>query len=184
MEALQGRDGDKDDNSLLAVANLDLFQTKSQHASSRNDMWVISILGPLPSYSAARCMVFLYVYIWSLGASKATDTTHALRVPMVIKCPFSRKSSSCTSLWAPLLAVCLLAGCRPLIQYAHIIFPRSDSSARGEKRILSVFLALVMCADAGTGTRRSLSVCVFFVYSVENFIPHGQRRTEGGGEHP
>ena len=35
VEALQGRDGDKDDNSLLAVANLDLFQTKSQHASSR-----------------------------------------------------------------------------------------------------------------------------------------------------
>lgn len=42
VEALQGRDGDKDDNSLLAVANLDLFQTKSQHASSRTS------LGPLP----------------------------------------------------------------------------------------------------------------------------------------
>jgi hypothetical protein len=26
VEALQGRDGDKDDNSLLAVANFDLFQ--------------------------------------------------------------------------------------------------------------------------------------------------------------
>jgi hypothetical protein len=35
VEALQGRDGDKDDNSLLAVANFDLIQIQSQHASSR-----------------------------------------------------------------------------------------------------------------------------------------------------
>lgn len=42
VEALQGRDGDKDDNSLLAVANFDLFKTQNQHASSRTS------LGPLP----------------------------------------------------------------------------------------------------------------------------------------
>lgn len=35
VEALQGRDGDKDDNSLLAVANFELIETQSQHASSR-----------------------------------------------------------------------------------------------------------------------------------------------------
>lgn len=34
VEALQGWDGDKNDNSLLAVANLDL-KIQSQHASSR-----------------------------------------------------------------------------------------------------------------------------------------------------
>lgn len=36
VEALQGWDGDKNDNSLLAVANLDL-KIQSQHASSRID---------------------------------------------------------------------------------------------------------------------------------------------------
>jgi hypothetical protein len=41
VEALQGRDGDKDDNSLLAVADLDLA-INNQHASSRTS------LGPLP----------------------------------------------------------------------------------------------------------------------------------------
>jgi hypothetical protein len=46
VEALQGRDGDKDDNRLLAVANFDLIKTQSQHASSR--MYVPTILGPLP----------------------------------------------------------------------------------------------------------------------------------------
>lgn len=35
VETLQGRDGDKDDYSLLAVANFDLIKTQSQHASSR-----------------------------------------------------------------------------------------------------------------------------------------------------
>ena len=35
VEALQGRNGDKDGNSLLAVANFDLIKTQSQHASSR-----------------------------------------------------------------------------------------------------------------------------------------------------
>jgi hypothetical protein len=29
VEALKGRDGDKDDNSLLAVADLDLWRSKS-----------------------------------------------------------------------------------------------------------------------------------------------------------
>lgn len=37
METGQRRDGDKDDNSLLAVANFDLIKTQSQHASSRTD---------------------------------------------------------------------------------------------------------------------------------------------------
>ena len=44
VETLQGRDGDKDDNCLLAVANFDLVKTQSQHASSR----MLRILGPLP----------------------------------------------------------------------------------------------------------------------------------------
>lgn len=35
VEALQGGDGDKDDNCLLAVANLDLVKIQSQQASSR-----------------------------------------------------------------------------------------------------------------------------------------------------
>jgi len=43
VEAVKGRDGDKDDNSLPAVANFDLIKTKSQHASSRTS------LGPLPA---------------------------------------------------------------------------------------------------------------------------------------
>ena len=48
VEALQGWDGDKDDNSLLAVANLDLFQTQSQHASS----WMtMHSMDRFPSYS-------------------------------------------------------------------------------------------------------------------------------------
>lgn len=47
VEALQGRDGDKDDNSLLAVANLDLIKIQSQHASSRMD----TSLDRFPSYS-------------------------------------------------------------------------------------------------------------------------------------
>lgn len=35
VETSQGGDGDKDDNSLLAVANFDLIKTQSQQASSR-----------------------------------------------------------------------------------------------------------------------------------------------------
>jgi hypothetical protein len=35
VEALKGRDGDKDGNSLLAVADLDLYKIQSQQASSR-----------------------------------------------------------------------------------------------------------------------------------------------------
>lgn len=49
MEALQGRDGDKDDNSLLAVANLDLIKIPSQHASSRTKPWTAS--RPVPQKS-------------------------------------------------------------------------------------------------------------------------------------
>lgn len=49
MEALQGRDGDKDDNCLLAVANFDLFQIQSQHASSR---MTLQSLDRFPPYSA------------------------------------------------------------------------------------------------------------------------------------
>ena len=42
VEALQGRDGDKDDNSLLAVANFDLIKTQvSRRAPGQS-------LGPLP----------------------------------------------------------------------------------------------------------------------------------------
>lgn len=49
VEALQGRDGDKDDNSLLAVANLDLIKIQSQHASSRTKPWTAS--RPVPQKS-------------------------------------------------------------------------------------------------------------------------------------
>jgi len=35
VEALQGRNGDKDDNSLLAVADFNLYTIKNQHASSK-----------------------------------------------------------------------------------------------------------------------------------------------------
>lgn len=49
VEALQGRDGDKDDNSLLAVANLDLVKIPSQHASSRTKPWTAS--RPVPQKS-------------------------------------------------------------------------------------------------------------------------------------
>lgn len=49
VEALQGRDGDKDDNSLLAVANLDLIKIPSQHASSRTKPWTAS--RPVPQKS-------------------------------------------------------------------------------------------------------------------------------------
>lgn len=44
VEALEGWDGDKDDDCLPAVANFDLIKTKSQHASSRTS------LGPLPAH--------------------------------------------------------------------------------------------------------------------------------------
>lgn len=43
VEALQGRDGDKDDNSLLAVANFDLFKIPKS-ACELQDIR----LGPLP----------------------------------------------------------------------------------------------------------------------------------------
>lgn len=49
VEARQGRDGDKDDNSLLAVADLDLFKTNNQHASSRTKPWTAS--RPVPHKS-------------------------------------------------------------------------------------------------------------------------------------
>lgn len=52
VEAMQGRDGDKDDNSLLAVANLDLRKDqRNQHASSRMvffEQGKMPIHGPLP----------------------------------------------------------------------------------------------------------------------------------------
>jgi hypothetical protein len=35
VETLQGRNGDKDDNSLLAVADFNLYAIKNQHASSK-----------------------------------------------------------------------------------------------------------------------------------------------------
>lgn len=35
VETLQGRNGDKDDNSLLAVADFNLYTIKNQHASSK-----------------------------------------------------------------------------------------------------------------------------------------------------
>ena len=35
METLKGRNGDKDDNSLLAVADFNLYAIKNQHASSK-----------------------------------------------------------------------------------------------------------------------------------------------------
>jgi hypothetical protein len=47
VEAGQGRDGDKNDNSLLAVANFDLFKTQSQQASSRTKPWTASRPVPL-----------------------------------------------------------------------------------------------------------------------------------------
>ena len=39
VETGQRGDGDKDDNSLLAVANFDLIKTQSQQASSRTLVW-------------------------------------------------------------------------------------------------------------------------------------------------
>lgn len=48
VEALQGRDGDKDDNCLLAVANFDLFQIQSQHASSRMTPQSLDRSRPIP----------------------------------------------------------------------------------------------------------------------------------------
>jgi len=53
VETGQGGDGDKDDNSLLAVANLDLFKTLSQQASSRFITVLRSVcsLDRFPSYS-------------------------------------------------------------------------------------------------------------------------------------
>lgn len=50
VEALEGWDGDKDDNSLLAVANFDLIKTQSQQASSRTHYKVCS-LDRFPSYT-------------------------------------------------------------------------------------------------------------------------------------
>ena len=46
VEALQGRDGDKDDNSLLAVANFNLLFDQSQHAISISLKW--SAARPIP----------------------------------------------------------------------------------------------------------------------------------------
>jgi hypothetical protein len=53
VETGQGRDGDKDDNSLLAVANLDLIKIQSQHASSRTNA-----LDRFPSCSSEVNMYF------------------------------------------------------------------------------------------------------------------------------
>lgn len=52
VETLQGRDGDKDDNSLLAVANFDLTKTQSQHASSRTLPWTAS--RPVPEVNCTQ----------------------------------------------------------------------------------------------------------------------------------
>jgi hypothetical protein len=53
VETLQGRDGDKDDNSLLAVANLDLIQDpksagelQDRHVFQMNVPWTAS--RPIP----------------------------------------------------------------------------------------------------------------------------------------
>jgi hypothetical protein len=43
VEALQGRDGDKDDDSLLAVANFDLFKIPKSACELQD-----KCLGPLP----------------------------------------------------------------------------------------------------------------------------------------
>jgi hypothetical protein len=54
VEALQRWDGDKDDNSLLAVANFDLvFRYQSQRASSR---MTLQSMDRFPSYSTS-CLV-------------------------------------------------------------------------------------------------------------------------------
>lgn len=57
VETLQGRDGDKDDNSLLAVANFDLIKTQSQHASSRTEPWTASRPVPEVNCTQARSRV-------------------------------------------------------------------------------------------------------------------------------
>ena len=46
VEALKGWDGDKDDNSLLAVANFNLLFDQSQHAISISLKW--SAARPIP----------------------------------------------------------------------------------------------------------------------------------------
>lgn len=51
MEALQGRDGDKDDDSLLAVANLDLIKTKESACELQDET-----LDRFPSCSAVERM--------------------------------------------------------------------------------------------------------------------------------
>jgi hypothetical protein len=77
VEALQGRDGDKDDNSLLAVANLDLIRPSSQHASSRTS------LGPLP-------VLFTKCQLYSERANAVSTT---------IKIRSGRSTGSRARLW-------------------------------------------------------------------------------------
>lgn len=53
VEALKGWDGDKDDNSLLAVANFNLQNDQSQHASSTST-WSAARPIPRPTCNARR----------------------------------------------------------------------------------------------------------------------------------
>ena len=55
VETLKGRDGDKDDNSLLAVANLDLFEDPKLACELQDDMQ--SIHGPLPVLFHELCSI-------------------------------------------------------------------------------------------------------------------------------
>jgi hypothetical protein len=78
VEARQGRDGDKDDNSLLAVANFDLIQTQSQHASSRTKPWTAS--RPVPQKSIvlwrgkAPILSFAYARVETCSHCAASST--------------------------------------------------------------------------------------------------------------
>lgn len=69
VETLERRNGDKDDNSLLAVANLDLMKITSQQASSKkqtismNVPWTAS--RPIPQM---YCIASVRWWAWPLSS--------------------------------------------------------------------------------------------------------------------
>lgn len=77
VETLQERDGDKDDNSLLAVANLDLFKITKLACELPDDLPVSRTepRGPLPVlfHIEPECFFCLYVcseMLWGISRSR------------------------------------------------------------------------------------------------------------------
>jgi hypothetical protein len=59
VETLKGWDGDKDDNSLLAVANFNLQSDQSQHAISTSQMTVVRSPSDIHNQSRAGHQVYV-----------------------------------------------------------------------------------------------------------------------------